>query len=180
MRNGLFIAVACLLVSIVFAATEPLNVKTGLWQVSEISTTSGLPPLPPGMQARLDKMTPEQRAKMEAAMKGRAGGTPQTINYKTCVTKDDLDKGAFTRPDEKCSWTVVNSSRTDLEVRGSACEAGKSEGMKTDVTMKIHVIDSENVKGAVQGSATGNGNTLNIDNTYTGKWVSATCPADKN
>ena len=151
MRNVLFVAVACFLVSIVFAATEPLNVKTGLWQVTEIGTTSGLPPLPADMQARLDKMTPEQRAKLEAAMKGRFGGTPQTINYKTCVTKDDLAKAAFTSPDEKCSWTVVNSSRTDLEVRGSACEAGKNEGMKTDVTMKIHAIDSENVKGAVTG-----------------------------
>lgn len=69
--------VACFLVSIVFAATEPLNVKTGLWQVTEISTTSGVPPLPAGMQARLDKMTPEQRAKLEAAMKGRSGGTPR-------------------------------------------------------------------------------------------------------
>jgi hypothetical protein len=84
MRNVLFVAVSFLLVSIVFAATEPLNVKTGLWQVTEISTTSGLPPIPASMQARLDKMTPEQRAKLEAAMKGRVGGTPQTINYKTC------------------------------------------------------------------------------------------------
>jgi len=164
-------------VSIVFAATERLNVKTGLWQVTEISTTSGVPALPADMKARLDKMTPEQRAKMEAAMKGMLG-TPRTINYKTCVTKDDLDKGAFTGPDEKCSWTIVNSSPTDMEVRGTACEAGKNEGMKTDVTMKIHAIDSENVKGAVQGSATGNGNTVRIDNTYTGKWLSATCPAE--
>jgi len=54
MRNALFVAVACLFVSIVFAATEPLNVKTGLWQVTELSTTSGLPSLPAGMQARLD------------------------------------------------------------------------------------------------------------------------------
>ena len=52
--------------------------------------------------------------------------------------------------------------------------------MKTDVTMKIHVIDSENVKGAVQGSATGNGNiTWNINNAHAHGHVSlATCPAD--
>jgi len=180
MRKVLFIVATCLLASIVFAATEPLNIKTGLWQVTEISTASGLPPIPANMQAQFDKMTPEQRARMEAAMKSRFGGTPQTINYKKCVTKDDLNKAAFTGDGEKCSWTVVNSSSTDMEVRGSACEAGKSQGMKTDVTMKIHVIDSENVKGAVQGSASGNGNTVNIDNTYTGKWVSATCPAGTN
>jgi len=170
----------CLLASVVFAATEPLNVKTGLWQVTEITAASGLPPLTADMQARLDKMPPEQRAKMEAAMKGRFGGAPRTLNYRTCVTKEDLNKGAFSGPDEKCSWTIVNSSSTDLEVRGSACEAGKREGMKTDITMKIHAVDAENVKGAVQGSVTGNGNTVNIDNTYTGKWVSATCPADVN
>lgn len=179
MRTLLFVAVPCFLVSLVFAATEPLNVKTGLWQVTEVSATSGAPPIPAGMQATLDKMSPEQRAKMEAAMKARFGGTPRTVNYQTCVTKDDLVKAVFTGPDEKCSWTVVNSSSTDMDVRGSACEAGKSQGMKTDVTMKIHAIDSQNVTGTVQGSATGNGNTVNINNSYTGKWVSATCPPAK-
>lgn len=177
MRTVLFVAVASFLVSIVFAATAPLNVKTGLWQVTEVSATSGVPPIPASMQATLDKMSPEQRARMEAAMKGRFGGAPRTINYQTCVTKDDLARAVFTGPDEKCSWTVVNSSGTDMEARGSACEAGKNEGMKTDITLKIHATDSQNVTGAVQGSATGNGNTVNINNTYTGKWVSATCPA---
>ena len=77
-------AVACFLVSIVFAATEPLNVKTGLWQSDDRLPTSGLPPLPADMQARLDKMTPERRARMEAAMKGRLGGTHDESIMSVC------------------------------------------------------------------------------------------------
>jgi hypothetical protein len=35
-----------------------------------------------------------------------------------------------------------------MEVRGAACEAGKDQGMKTDVTMKIHAIDSKRQRGS--------------------------------
>ena len=77
MRKVLSAALVGLLASVVLRAAgkvQPLNVKTGLWQVSTTTTMSGLPEIPPDMQARLDQMTPEQRAKMEAMMKSRFGG----------------------------------------------------------------------------------------------------------
>src|ERR1700676_2872864 len=81
MRKILSSTLICLSAEVVLLAAgkvQPLNVKTGLWQVSTTTTMSGLPDIPPEMQARLDQMTPEQRAKMEAMMKSRFGGTPQT------------------------------------------------------------------------------------------------------
>lgn len=180
MRKVLCLAVICLLGSLVFAANEPLNVKTGLWQVTETSTATGLPPITPEMQARLDKMTPEQRAQLQAAMNSRFNGTPQTTTYKTCVTKDELNKNAFDGPDEKCTWTVVNSTGSDMEAQGTSCAAGKNQGMKTDITMKLHAVDSENVKATVQGTSTGNGNTVNVNAAFTGKWIGATCPTNTN
>ncbi|HTE88846.1 MAG TPA: hypothetical protein VK639_07845 [Terriglobales bacterium] len=48
---------------------QPLNVKTGLWETTTTRITSGEIPIPAEMLARL---TPEQRAKMEARMKANS------------------------------------------------------------------------------------------------------------
>jgi hypothetical protein len=184
MRKTLLFSVICLLASAVLAVTgqfQPLNVKTGLWQVNGTSVVSGLPPISPEMQARMAQMSPEQRAKMEAMMKSTFGGTPQTISYKKCVTTKDLNTNPWTNgPDEKCNWTVLNSTGSDMEVQGSSCEAGKNQGMNTDLHIKLHAVDSENVTASIQGTLTGNGHTVNINGTRTGKWLGASCPAETN
>jgi Protein of unknown function (DUF3617) len=180
MQRSIQLSVILSCATLLFAAGtyQPLNVKPGLWQVTEVSTVGGAPPITPAMQARLNKMTPEQRAHVEAMMKSRFGGTPRTTQYKKCVTAKDLNTNAFVNgPGEKCTWNIVNSTGTDMEARGTACEAGKEQGMDTDVDIKLHVVDPENVKATVQGKATGNGQNVNIDNTLTGKWMAASCPA---
>ena len=181
MQKSIRFGVILLSTTVLFAATDfqPLNVKPGLWQVTEISTIGGgAPPITPAMQARLDKMTPEQRAHIEAMMKSRTGGTPHTNQYKKCVTAKELNTNAFMNgPDEKCTWTIVNSTGTDMEARGTSCEAGKEQGMETNVDIKLHVVDPEDVKASIQGTASGNGQTINIDNSLTGKWLGASCPS---
>lgn len=168
----------CALILLAADAYKPLNVKTGLWQVTVIHTASGTPPIPADMQARMAKMTPEQRARVEEMIRSRFGGTPQTTTYNKCVTTKDLNTNPWANgSDEKCNWTVLNSTASDMEVNGSSCAAGRDQGMKTNVNVKLHVVDPENVKATMQGSATGNGQTTNISGTYTGKWLGATCPA---
>ncbi len=183
MRSSILFGVVLSWATILLAGNDfqPLNVKTGLWQVTGSSTASGLPPIPPDMQARLDKMSPEQRARIEAMMKSRFGGTPQAINYEKCVTAEDLNTNPFVNgPDEKCTWTVVSSTSSQMEIRGASCEAGRNQGMETDVSVKVYALDSEHVRASVQGTSAGNGHTVNINNTYTGKWISASCPAGTN
>ncbi len=48
----------------------PLQVKTGLWEVTTNTTRTRQMPMSPDLMAR---MTPEQRAKMEEGMKANAG-----------------------------------------------------------------------------------------------------------
>ncbi len=64
---------------------QPLNVKLGLWEVTSTTNVSGMPPIPDDVLAR---MTPEQRARMEAAMKARSGEGPKTTVRKECITKE--------------------------------------------------------------------------------------------
>ena len=136
--------------SVVFAADnyQPMNVKTGLWEVRH---TNNL------------------------------GGSQHTSSYKTCVTAKDLQSNPWGKgPEEKCDWTVIKSTSSDMEVHGTSCEAGKEFGMQTEVSLKIHAVDQSNVKATMQGTSTGNGQTMPFGGTFTGKWVSPSCPAGAN
>ncbi len=133
------------------------------------------------MQARMDRMTPEQRARMEAMINSRFGGTPHTTTYQKCVTAKDLDTTPLlNKSDDKCTWTVLSSTGSEMDARGTSCAAGREQGMQTDIHIKVQVLDSENVKASAQGTATGNGHTVNINNEFTGKWIGSTCPAGTN
>ena len=47
---------------------QPLDVKTGQWESTMTGQTTGMPPIPDDV---LNRMTPEQRAKIQAAMQAR-------------------------------------------------------------------------------------------------------------
>jgi uncharacterized protein DUF3617 len=179
MRKAVVLGLVCFLGATMFgqsAKLQPLNVKTGLWQVTNTSTMSGAPPITPEMQARLDQMSPDQRARIEAQMKTAFGGAPHTSSYKKCVTAKDLNTDAFGKEDQKCNWTVVNSTASEMEVRAPACMTGEGD-MKADIDVKILALDSANVKATSHVVLTGSGHTMTSDGTMTGKWLGSSCPA---
>lgn len=138
------------------ASLHPLNVKPGLWQMTVTSTWKGLPP------------------QFASAM---ASGRTRT--YQTCVKPEDLSTNPWSEGSgEKCTWSVLNSTGTDMEVRGTSCEMGSEYGMTSEVHGKIHVIDSENGTGSFDVTMTGNGRTMSGHSSYTGKWVGSSCPAE--
>lgn len=161
MHKTLAIPAICLAVSLAFAAAEdiqPLKVKTGLWDMNQTTTWTGLPP------------------QFAAMMK-----SGQTIHYKSCVKPKDLITNPWADGSgEKCSWKVLNSTGTDMEVQSMSCDLGKNFGMTAATHGKIHVIDSENGTGTFDITLTGNGQTMNGHASYTGKWSGPTCPANTN
>src|SRR5690606_3288507 len=85
-------AVAALLLTTLSAAgagAEKLNVKLGLWEMTSLVRFSGMPPLPKEV---LDKMTPEQRARMQADLQAAAEEEPEPEVSSECITQRDLDK----------------------------------------------------------------------------------------
>jgi Protein of unknown function (DUF3617) len=183
MRKAIFAAVLCLSASAALTAQlppatqlqapsaqlQPLNVKTGLWQVTEVSTVTAT--IPPELQARLSQLPPATRAQLQS----RFGGTPRTTTYNTCVTPADLAKFPFQGPNEKCNWTTLTSTGSDMVVHGTVCRAGgNNDGTQAEADLRIHVISSENATGSVQISVTGN-QTMNSSATFTGTWQGATC-----
>ena len=108
-------------------------------------------------------------------------GKPMKTDYKKCITAKDLNTNPWVNgPEEKCTWTVVTSTASDMEIKGTSCELGKEDGMDTNVDLKLHAVDTENVKATMQGTSTGNGQTVNVSGAFTGKWMGASCSANKD
>jgi hypothetical protein len=149
------------------AQTTPLNVKTGEWESTMTNETTGQMPIP---QEMLDKMTPEQRAKMEAMMKARGMQGPRTTINKHCVKKEDLDK-PFANENKACKQTVLTSSATKQEVH-MECEVG---GGKQVGTLKLEAPDSSTVKGSMQMAASNGGRTMNVNSIFSAKWLGPAC-----
>lgn len=180
MRKLLLTAVICSLASAVFAATgqfKPLDVKTGAWQMTATSTINAT--IPPAMLTMLDRLPPEQRARTEEMLKSRFGGTPQTRTDNVCLTQENLSTNPFSDSGNKCDWTSLSSTGTDLEAHGT-CGGGKNNGANTDASFKVHVVNSESVTGEIRFNIAGNGQNMKSDNTFSGKWVGATCAPGTN
>src|SRR5271156_871304 len=76
----------------------PLDLKTGQWEYTVTTQMTGMPQAAAGKQMpqippeTLAKLPPDQRAKIEAAMKqasGMASGQPTTTTSKNCIKKED-------------------------------------------------------------------------------------------
>jgi hypothetical protein len=150
----------------------PLNVKPGQWEtVTNGSATNAAAAIPASV---LDKMTPDQRAKMEAALK--SAGQPRTSASTGCVTKEDVAKGFQpSNLSQSCKYDVTLSTASQMRM-AVTCDTAQ---VKTTGTVQVDAVDSEHVKGSVQmASTTANGQTMNNNMTFTSKWVGPAC-ADK-
>lgn len=165
MRN-ITLGACCLTICAAFvfgAEQQRLKVKTGLWQLDQTVSYSGLPPQ---QQAMIDQLTPQQRAAMSL------GGT---LTRTMCVTEKNLNT-AWGEGDQNCKWTIVKSTDTDLEVNGTSCRLGANKGWKSDVVYQLHAADPEHVRGSIHGTATGASIDATMDGTYKARWIAETCP----
>lgn len=158
--------VSLALASLAASAGEPLNVKLGLWEMSTTAATSGsmIPP------ALLAQMSAEQRARIEAAMKQRAAGGSHTTSNKTCVTKEDLNRGKFEagkgEDPKNCQYRVVTQTATRMESHfqctGDAARSGE---------MKFEALSPEQIKGAIQVATPDGKMTME----FSGHWLATSC-----
>jgi surface antigen len=147
-------------------AAEPLNIKPGQWEMSTVTGMNGAM-MPTEMLAR---MSPEQRARIEATLKAHGvgpGAHPNTT--KTCVTREDLLRGsvrAEKEQDKNCQYRVLSQTSTRMETHFHC-----SGDPVRDGEMKFEAVTPENLQGAIQ--VTTPQGKVNI--TLTGRWLGAAC-----
>lgn len=166
---GLALA-ACGTISWAADTFHPLDVKTGEWESSMTVAASDVPPIPPEALAR---MTPEQRSRLEEQTKSLSG---RTIVHKTCLKKEKLDKPlTFGNNDRACTNTLVTSTGSMQEIHVECTRGAR----KSSGTLRFEALDSEHVKGTVKMSMTSASGNMDINSTFTAKWIGETCSDDK-
>ncbi len=174
MRTTFFLFCLALCNSSVFAADKivPPNIKTGLWEITETHAMTGMPPMASIPPEALARMSPEQRAQMEAHMKDTFSGTPKSTTRKDCITKEKLEKdNLFADNRQECTRTVLSSSSTATEVKIHCAE----KEMTSDGTVKFEALSQESVKGTVRMVMTGHDHTMNMNIDFISKYLGPSC-----
>jgi len=170
MRTGVLVSLLFVVCTSLWAADDfkPFDVKLGLWETTTTFQSSGMPPvsIPPDALAR---MTPDQRAKVEAMMKGQGSAT--TTTTKSCMTPEKMKRSEFYEQ-KQCTKDVVTSTGSKLELRMHCTMEG---GAKADGTVRVERINSESTKGSLQIVSTSGDHTMNMNSTFTSKWLGPDC-----
>lgn len=148
---------------------DSFDVKTGAWENTVTTTTSGMT-IPPDM---LSKLPPERRAKIEEAMRARAG-QPRSMTDKHCVTQKDLDEDRLFENDRDSQCTRRVLSKSGRRIEGEqTCGAAPH-------TMVMHVVveatSSTSVIMTADGQMPGGGKS-HIE--ARGRWLGASCAGIK-
>jgi len=150
------------------AKLQPLKVKPGLWESRTTINRTGELPIP---ASALERLTPQQRGRLEARMKANSGQS-KTTTHKSCLKKEDLDHPNFTDK-QQCTWTTLESTGTRF--KGTATCDYREMGAKLSGTGEFIAVDEEHIKGTIHLIATGNSRKMVTDGTLTSKWLGSSC-----
>jgi len=150
-------------------AAEPMDLKLGLWETTVTTNISGSLM----SESTLKQMSPEQRARIEAAMKKRAADGPKAHTTRTCLTKEKLNR-PFDKQGEsgngKCTNTVVTATRTVQDYKIQCTGPDARSGV-----MHMEAQSPERFKSTVK--MTSSRSTVNVE--LNGRWVAADCGKQK-
>jgi hypothetical protein len=158
------------LLSLTALATEPLNVKTGQWEVMVATEMHGMPPIP---EEALAKMPPEQREKLLAMFGSRDGAPPKEHKSMECVTREDLDKPFKPSDEEDCETKVLTSTATTQEIALTCKGEHPSTGR-----MKVEATSPESMKATMDLTVSGGKEPMQIKTKMRGRWIGPTCSKD--
>lgn len=169
-ENLLRCAVIFAVATPLFASADPLNMKTGMWEITMTTVTTGMP-IP---AEALGRMLPEQRARIERVLRERAG-KPSSHVTKSCVTKNDLDQNHLLKSaDEKrCVKSIISKSASMIAFQ-QTCAAPRASTSQVEIeanTPETITASMDNVQDGASGR---------IHVGIKGRWLSASCSAIKD
>lgn len=151
-------------------AAEPMNIKPGLWDVTQTMTMSGAPLFVEGMNAA-------SRAEYAKSWE-KTANKPTTDQDQQCITAKDIkDARLFQNRSTKgqqCKDTVKKQTSTAWSATSDCKDAKTSNLLEIDYTAP----SPDRFSGTVKSSMTSpNGKTV-IEIKMSGKWVGASCPKE--
>ena len=184
MRN-LFLATAvalgaCSLAPLACGAPPPpkaaMNVDPGLWEVTTHPQLSGeRPQIPDSM---LQRLSPEQQAKMKERMAAMMAKRSEPKKFKKCMTAEKLAKGFSERDEENCKTTVITNTASEFAAHRHCTGQG---GKNTDSKIHFKIASRHETQGTVDIAMTQpDGKMTNIHTTMEARWLGADCGGIKD
>jgi hypothetical protein len=168
------------LVSSLGYAAEPqaaMNIELGLWEVTIAGAASGAPAIP---EALLQRMTPEQQAKMQQVMAQRLQGQPQ--KFKECMTAEKRSRGFGNKDEDSGTCKVTVTTNTPTEFRAERqCAASAGGPALSDYKMHFNITGKHHASGTIDVAIThDDGKVTTIHSTVEAQWLGADCGSIKN
>jgi hypothetical protein len=158
---------ACCCAAPLALAADKLEVKPGLWEITSTHHMSGVPTLPKDLQ---DKMTPEQRAAMEAAFKQEAQKAPETDTDRECITREDVEQPFDIGDTKDCTQTVVRTTRTTQEVRLNCTGQFKGTGL-----LRVTSPTPDTMTGTIDLQLGDGKDAMKVTSQLKGRWLGPDC-----
>jgi hypothetical protein len=148
------------------------TMKPGLWEITARMQGSGgqLDAAMAMAQQQMQNLSPEQRAQLEAMMKGRGVALgPQGNTVRVCVTKEQAEREELPQAQEGCTQQGQRSGkvfRYTFSCRSEPPMSGEGEYTLTSAT-------SASGRTVVRTVVGGRSETVNVENSST--WLAADC-----
>jgi len=155
------------------AGPVTLNVKPGLWQMTSSGEAHGAPPIPADALARL---SPAQRAQVQAMMARSVAHVAKPHVFKSCVTEKELRQGfdpSEHSSGERCQSTVLSSSATMMDVRVSC--VGERRGEHSSGHFHFTASSPVVMNGTIDMTMSDGAHTMRIKRVMQGQWLAADC-----
>lgn len=151
------------------ADTPHLNVKLGLWEMHMVPQVSGDYPSIP--EDQLAKMTPDQRAKMQAAMQMAMASMNKPRVTQDCMTAEKLQRGFGENDSVNCKTTVMTNSSSDFESHQICSDTNGTR----DSLLHVSAKGPDHVTGTIKSAMSHGSKSMTFNATMEGKWLSSDC-----
>lgn len=162
----LLTASGALTLALAASAADKIDLRTGTWEVTATTHMSGMPL----SREELAKMTPQQRAQIETAMKEEAAKGPQTETTRECITAKDLERPFASADMEHCASTLVRTSRTTYEGHLECTGERKGGGV-----LKVNAPTPEAMTATFELRSGEGRDAFTLTSQMKGRWLSAQC-----
>lgn len=158
------------------AQNQPIDVRTGLWEIVTQRSMTGMPKMPemPAIPPEaLARMPPAQRAQLEAALKARRSAGSGEYVSKVCITPESLRKGPDfgTRREANCRRTKNVRTARGWQFQ----EVCRPDGRDQVLDVNYTAVNRETIEGTVNIAMRDGGQDITMKQVTRGRWLGPDC-----
>jgi hypothetical protein len=177
--RSLAVALAVIPVIGFSADSSNLNVRMGLWETTMTVAGAGDAAMA-GMAEAMQNMTPEQKARMAAAMSHmrQEESVPRVHKSRSCMTPEKMHRDSFFNDKEmgkKCTHTIVENTPRATAVSFTCSE----NGVTNQGQVRFEATSPTSVKGTMDMHMVMHDKPVNMHSDFQSTWIGADCGTEK-